>query len=198
MSRTHRGAFPKGRDARRAPWGADLEAGRLRQTMHSKPEELDATGPPDRPGLKVPPALLFFTCLVPGGLLQYLAPVELSAVGPTLLTIPGVAILALAGVLALYAAVVLKRHGTNVDPSLPTTTIVRRGPFRLTRNPMYLALVLALLGLAVLVVSAWFLMGAGALWWLLDRFAVRPEEAYLEAKFGRSFTSYAARVRRWI
>ncbi len=104
----------------------------------------------------------------------------------------------LSGYLALHAVLVLKKHGTHIDTSRPTSRIVTSGPFRFSRNPMYLSLVLLGLGLAVLLTSVWLLLGSAVVLILLDRLAIRPEEAYLAEKFGQVYAAYSAKVRRWI
>ena len=76
---------------------------------------------------------------------------------------------------------------SSVDPGKPTTAIIAEGPFRWSRNPMYLSLVALMAGLAVWLGSAWFALFTVVLWVLLDFAAVRPEEGYLEQKFGAEF-----------
>jgi protein-S-isoprenylcysteine O-methyltransferase Ste14 len=102
------------------------------------------------------------------------------------------------GYLALHAVVVLKKHGSFIDTRKPTTQIVEDGPFRFSRNPMYLSLILVLFGFAVLLLSIWFMVAATVLWLVFNRIAVVPEEVYLEKKFGEQYTAYKSRVRRWI
>jgi protein-S-isoprenylcysteine O-methyltransferase Ste14 len=104
----------------------------------------------------------------------------------------------LSGYLALHAFVLLKKRGTFINPNRPTTQIVDDGPFSVSRNPMYLSLVVALLGLSILFLSIWFFLSAIALWLVFDRFAVAPEELYLQQKFGDRYTDYKLKVRRWI
>jgi protein-S-isoprenylcysteine O-methyltransferase Ste14 len=81
---------------------------------------------------------------------------------------------------------------------MPTTTIVETGPYRFTRNPIYLGMFVGLAGLAIAFDSLWLL---GTL--LVFAFAIRygvvaREEAYLERKFGDAYRHYRARVRRWL
>ena len=72
------------------------------------------------------------------------------------------------------------------------------GPYRLTRNPIYLGMVLGLIGLAIAFNSLWLLMTL-ALFALVIRYSViTREEAYLERKFGDVYRRYRARVRRWL
>jgi protein-S-isoprenylcysteine O-methyltransferase Ste14 len=100
--------------------------------------------------------------------------------------------------LGLWSVVLLRRAGQSENPWKPTLQIEERGPFRITRNPMYLQMVVVCLGISILLMNWWIvaLTPIGA--WLLQRFAIRPEEAYLERKFGEAYLSYKKRVRRWL
>lgn len=100
--------------------------------------------------------------------------------------------------LGLWSVVLFRRSGQSENPWKPTPRIVQRGPFRLTRNPMYLQLVLVCVGLSILLETWWLLLLTPVVAWALQRFAIRPEEAYLERKFGDEYRAYKRRVRRWI
>ena len=100
--------------------------------------------------------------------------------------------------LGLWSVVLFRRSGQNENPWKPTPAIVDRGPFRLTRNPMYLQMVLVCIGVAVALANAWILLLTPVAGWVLQRFAIEPEEAYLERKFGGTYREYKRRVRRWI
>jgi len=76
--------------------------------------------------------------------------------------------------------------------------IVEHGPFRITRNPMYLQMVLICIGFAVMLMNAWILALTPVCAWVLQLFAILPEEAYLERKFGGAYLAYKSRVRRWL
>ena len=97
-----------------------------------------------------------------------------------------------------WAIAHFRPRGQDEKPWTPTTAIVGAGPYRFTRNPMYLAMVLLCVGVGIFVASEWILaltpLCALALWW----FAIRPEEAYLEEKFGEGYLAYKRRVRRWL
>ena len=105
----------------------------------------------------------------------------------------------LALALAAWAIVTITRAGSNVPTNLPTTTIVKSGPYRFTRNPIYLGMFLGLIGLAMAFDNLWLLM-------MLVPFAlvirygvvVAREEIYLELKFGDVYRGYRSRVRRWL
>jgi protein-S-isoprenylcysteine O-methyltransferase Ste14 len=89
-------------------------------------------------------------------------------------------------------------HGTSVLPGGPATELLQAGPFRLSRNPLYLGLIALDIGLSLLMASFWALVfvpiGIAALFWG----AISPEERYLSSKFGSDYEAYRARVRRWL
>jgi protein-S-isoprenylcysteine O-methyltransferase Ste14 len=97
-----------------------------------------------------------------------------------------------------FCLLIFRRGGQSVIPWKPTVQIVDWGPFRLSRNPMYLLLILICIGFAVLLANWWILALTPLAVWALQRFAIIPEEAYLEQKFGDDYLDYKQRVRRWI
>jgi protein-S-isoprenylcysteine O-methyltransferase Ste14 len=100
--------------------------------------------------------------------------------------------------LGAWSVALFRRSGQSENPWKPTPQLVERGPFRITRNPMYLQMVLICIGVAVIRMDVWILALTPVCAWLLQRFAILPEEAYLERKFGDSYRAYKGRVRRWI
>jgi protein-S-isoprenylcysteine O-methyltransferase Ste14 len=100
--------------------------------------------------------------------------------------------------LGLWSVVIFRTSGQDENPWKPTPQLVERGPFRVSRNPMYLQMVLVCLGAAVALGNAWIAFLAPVGGWVLQRLAILPEEAYLERKFGAEYRSYKARVRRWL
>jgi protein-S-isoprenylcysteine O-methyltransferase Ste14 len=100
--------------------------------------------------------------------------------------------------LGLWSVVLFRRSGQDENPWKPTPQIVERGPFRITRNPMYLQMIIVCIGMAVMLANAWILLLTPLGGWVLQRFAIRPEEAYLERKFGDKYLAYRGRVRRWL
>ena len=154
--------------------------------------------PHDRPKVKVMPPLVFFAFLIGAGLLEYWLPVDMGDGLIGLRRLIAWPLLLFAGYLALFAWLIFLKSGTHVDPRKPALKIIEDGPFRISRNPMYLSLVIILAALSVLQLSIWFLMSCFGLWFILDRKAVVPEETYLEEKFGDLYNDYKSRVRRWI
>jgi protein-S-isoprenylcysteine O-methyltransferase Ste14 len=110
----------------------------------------------------------------------------------------GGAVFALAVALFAWAVTTMTRAGSNVPTNMPTMTIVAAGPYRFTRNPIYLAMMLSLVGLAIAFNSLWSLVTL-ALFFVVVRYGVvAREETYLEGKFGDVYRSYRARARRWL
>ena len=100
----------------------------------------------------------------------------------------------------LVGLMAFRRAKTTVNPMAPqrSTTVVSTGVYRFTRNPMYLGLVFFLLAWAVYLASAWALLGVPVFMAYITRFQIQPEERVLAARFGKSYTDYCARVRRWL
>ena len=92
------------------------------------------------------------------------------------------------------------RMRTSIDPHHPekATALVTGGIFRLSRNPMYLSLVLALLGWAARLGRVWLVLGPVAFVLYVTRFQIRPEERALAEKFGAEYENYRRRTRRWL
>lgn len=102
------------------------------------------------------------------------------------------ALLAITGRRAMLAA------ETNINPFKPTLSIVSSGPFRFTRNPLYLALTLIYAGLAFVLNTWWCVVLLAPVLLLIHFGVVAREERYLEFKFGESYRQYRARVRRYL
>ncbi|HTK95945.1 MAG TPA: isoprenylcysteine carboxylmethyltransferase family protein [Terriglobales bacterium] len=109
----------------------------------------------------------------------------------------GAALVVLA--IALFVASVgkFRAAGTAVPANKPTTAIVRGGPYRFSRNPIYLAFSLLNLGIAIWVNSLW-LLGTLVAAVALIHVVIGREERYLERKFGTEYLAYKASVRRWL
>ena len=108
--------------------------------------------------------------------------------------------LVLAASLATMLAALGRFHrvGTGIRPFSPVTALVCEGPFRVTRNPMYVGMVGAALGTAIAFGSLSPLVVPPLLWLVLDRRFVRREEAFLRQHLGPAYDEYRARVRRWL
>ncbi|MGH9379666.1 MAG: methyltransferase family protein [Thermoanaerobaculia bacterium] len=90
------------------------------------------------------------------------------------------------------------RARTTILPFRPSRSLITTGPFRFTRNPLYLGLALAYAGIALGWGMLWPLLLLPAAVWIIARYVIRAEEAHLEAVFGEQYRAYRRRVRRWL
>ncbi|HSM42204.1 MAG TPA: isoprenylcysteine carboxylmethyltransferase family protein [Afifellaceae bacterium] len=155
---------------------------------------------PDRAAVRVFPPAVPLVAVLTGVGLNRIWPVALDLPLPTLARhwIGGLVVVGSILGLGLWSVILMRRSGQSENPWKPTTAIVARGPYRITRNPMYLQMVLVCIGMAVLLGNLWILFLTPVCAWVLHRFAILPEEKYLERKFGDAYRAYEARVRRWI
>lgn len=150
---------------------------------------------PDRgPGVRIPPPALVAAVILLAWLARRLAPLPVAAPLPMW----GNAVLLLALGLIGWAIAVMWRAGTDPRPDRPDAVLVQTGPFRISRNPIYLGFVLLVAGIALRWGDAWGWLAAAACLALLDRLVIAREEAYLAARFGAAYDAYRARVRRWL
>jgi protein-S-isoprenylcysteine O-methyltransferase Ste14 len=110
----------------------------------------------------------------------------------------GGTVLVVALALFAWAIATITRAGSNVPTNRPTISIVDTGPYRFTRNPIYLGMMLGLVGLAIAFDSAWPLVTLVPFALVIRYGVVAREEAYLERMFGEVYRRYRARVRRWL
>ncbi len=154
------------------------------------------TTPADNPGVIVRPPLLYGAAFIAVLVLRWFWPVPIlgHAMTPWLglvLLLLGLAIV-IPGRRALHAA------GTNVNPSLPTTAIVASGPFRFSRNPLYVGLTLLYCGLTLAFNTWWGLVLLVPILIIMHRGVVLREERYLQQKFGETYRQYCSRVGRYL
>ena len=90
------------------------------------------------------------------------------------------------------------RHRTGLLPGQATEAMIDEGPYRLSRNPLYVGLLVLYLGLALLVPSLWALVLFPVAVLLVFWGAIRPEERFLHQRFGAEYDAYTRRVRRWL
>src|SRR5580704_3715590 len=143
----------------------------------------------DTANVIVRPPLAWALAVLAGLVLNWLIPLPFlpAAVSAGWL---GAMVFALALALFAWAIATMTRSGSNVPTNLPTTTIVETGPYRFTRNPIYLGMFLGLAGLAIAFDSLW-LLATLVPFALVIRFGVvAREEAYLEHKFGDLYRHY--------
>ena len=87
---------------------------------------------------------------------------------------------------------------TSPNPHRPTNALVFEGTYRLTRNPMYLSMLVIYAGISIFFQNPWFILFLPILGWLFTAWVIIPEEQYLERKFGAEYLDFKSRVHRWI
>ena len=150
----------------------------------------------DRAGVIAPPPLIYLGFIVIGLALEYLWPAPL--LGQDVQYTVGAALIAVAFLIAVPAFLQFRRAKTNVDPYKPVTAIISKGPFRWTRNPLYLAMAVLQLGIAAALDGLWIALMVVPALIVIHYGVIAREERYLEAKFGDEYLSYKAAVRRWV
>ena len=156
----------------------------------------DQNGNADNPGVVAPPPFIYAGTLAAGLLanrrfrLTFLPRRLARTLGP-LLIVGGF-------VVGLLGFREMRRAETNVDPYKPATTVVTEGPYRYTRNPMYVGFTLMYLGISAFANALLAVLLLPGVFAVIRRGVIEREERYLERKFGEEYLQYKERVRRWI
>ncbi len=154
-----------------------------------------AQAQPDNAGVIFPPPLIYLIPLVTGVLLNWWRPFAL--VPPRFATPIGIAVLVL-GLIGAPAIVAFRRAGTSPRPWIPTTALVTSGPYRFTRNPMYVGFTLIYTGVTIWMNAAWPAIFLPFVLIVMHVGVITREEAYLTRLFGEDYREYQRRVRRWL
>lgn len=153
------------------------------------------------PGIKVPPPAIFLVAFLIGVWIEA-AVIRLRIAGtddtPRALLLAGIALTVLGAFVAILGAMTFRRHGTSILPFRAATALVQGGPYRFTRNPMYLGMALAHLGGALTLNAMWPIILLPMALVILFRIVIRKEEAHLAETFGEDYAAYRRRVRRWL
>ncbi len=150
----------------------------------------------DNAGVKVPPPFIFLISILIGLGLNRARPMS---VVPENLAMPlGVAFIVASIALAFLGFRELGRHKTTTRPDEPSSTIVKTGPYRFTRNPLYVSLSTLQLGIGLWTNNLWVVLMLIPVGIVMTTQVIAREEAYLERAFGEDYLRYKASVRRWI
>ena len=148
------------------------------------------------PAVWAPAPVFLAAFLAAGLLLEYFLPSPFLTRGVQYAL--GTALITVSFAIVPFVLIRFRRAQTPFDATRPTTALVTDGVFRFSRNPGYLSMVLLYAGIAIVVDSGWLLAFLIPLIAALRRGVIRPEEIYLERKFGEKYTEYKSRVRCWL
>ena len=157
------------------------------------------TNAPSSPGIRFPPPLVFVAGLAAAWALDRRVEFLIAGAGAGVVQV-SLGLAAIAGGLGLMAWGLLTflRVRTGIYPTRSASELVEAGPFRFSRNPMYVGLASAYVGASLAANRAWPLVLLPLVWLALSGFIVRREERYLRAAFGAAYDDYCRRVRRWL
>ncbi len=147
---------------------------------------------------KIPPVIVFLLCAAAMEGIHVLTP-DAGIDRRWRIAIASISLLA-GGILGVAGLAHFRKARTTIHPNHPdrTSALVRGGVYRITRNPMYLALVFGLLAWTCALDNAYSFLGIALFVGYMNRFQIRPEECALEVRFGEAFAAYCHRVRRWL
>ena len=153
-------------------------------------------GTRDRAGVIAPPPLIYGGIFLIGYLFQRAYP--LPFLPEPFNSLIGASLIIISLLLAISGMSALKRAGTYIDPFKPTTVLVVDGPYRFSRNPLYLSLTFLYTGIAVLFNLCGPILVLPLALIIMQFGVIIREERYLEKKFGEDYRLYRAHVRRWV
>ncbi len=153
----------------------------------------------DGADVAIKPPFLFLGAFALGCLLSLIIPIgpRLASPNGSALAV-GLTFVVLGFALASLSARAFHRAGTEVVPGRPATTLVTTGPYKITRNPIYIGMVLVYFGLALIMTSIWVLLLLIPVLMILQQGVVLQEETYLKRRFGQAYRKYQAHVPRWL
>ena len=150
----------------------------------------------DNPGIWFPPPLWYALAILGGALLHRRWPLPLASGRLTI--VAGGLLVAAWLVVALASVAQFRRAKTSVVPIRPANALVMSGPYRYTRNPMYLGLTLLTIACGCFLRTWWPIILLVPTLVLVERCVIVPEERYLRRRFGSEYDNYTRRVRRWL
>ena len=152
---------------------------------------------PSTLAIVAPPPVLYSGTLLLGFAVHAVSPISLFPASRAHVMVSGL-VFVLSAAFARWAFLTMRRSGTTANPRRPSEALVTGGPFRFSRNPIYVAMTGLYVAFDFMANSAWPLILLGPLLVLMDWGVIRREERYLSGKFGDAYTSYMSRVRRWL
>jgi protein-S-isoprenylcysteine O-methyltransferase Ste14 len=151
---------------------------------------------PDSPGVHFPPPLLYVAAVLGGWLLNRTWPLPMG--GDTVRTAFGWILVVAWALLAGSAIGLFRRKQTSMITFRPASALAITGPYRLTRNPMYVSLALLTLAFALFLNTWWIVILLIPALIGVQKLVIVHEEEYLRRRFGGDYEAYMRRVRRWL
>jgi len=131
--------------------------------------------------------------------IQFIVPVSIgSAALLAIVRVLGILLVTVGAVLMVWPQSIFRKHQTTTVPTETSTTLVNWGPYRFSRNPMYLGLFLFFVGLSVIFVLAWSILSLLVVVYYVNSKIIPIEEKQLRGSFGEAYEQYCKKVRRWI
>jgi protein-S-isoprenylcysteine O-methyltransferase Ste14 len=154
------------------------------------------TGRPDNPGIHFPPPLIYLCAVIGGALLdrQWPLAIDLDAARNALAWM----LLAVSVLLSASSVRLFQQKRTSVIPVRPASALVTTGPYRFTRNPMYVGLTLLTTSVGLFLDTLWPILLLMPALRIVHRFVIVREEHYLHRRFGAEYDAYTRQVRRWL
>jgi protein-S-isoprenylcysteine O-methyltransferase Ste14 len=150
----------------------------------------------ETPRIRAQPPIIYFGTIIIGILFNHWFPAKWS---PKLVQLcAGIPFTLFSAFLASITFREFIRHGVSVDHKKPTRKIITTGPFRFTRNPLYISGILLVVGVGVLLNNLWIVGLLVPSVFLVMYGAILQEERYLSTKFGEEYLKYKSSVRRWL
>ena len=154
------------------------------------------THPDHGPGIIIPPPLIYFTGFFFACAMNRFY--QIPMLGPPLSIVLALLAVTPSAVLGLWSLLEFWRARTNPFPHKPSSSLVIVGPYRVTRNPMYVSLALLYVSFGFLLSIAWAFVFLLAVIFIVNIYVIRREESYLESKFGEQYRAYKKQVRLWL
>jgi len=148
------------------------------------------------PGIRIPPPFFYLTGFLFAWAINRFYPIPMF--DRTLSVVLAMISLLPSAILGLWSLFEFWHENTTLRPDKPSSFLVVIGPYRITRNPMYLSLTLLYIGLGLLLSLPWAFIFLPVIIFIMNSYVIRREELYLETRFGEQYRVYENQVRRWL
>jgi protein-S-isoprenylcysteine O-methyltransferase Ste14 len=159
---------------------------------------MEITAVPSHAGVRFPPPFVYAAGILLGWLLDRKWRWPIAARPSSSQSVLAAGLIAFAFVMMIAAVGLFWRARTSLIPNRPSSAFVASGPYRFTRNPMYVGMAALYLGLSFVLNSWWVVVLLPVVLWIIQRAVIVHEERYLQARFPVEYPDYCRRVRRWL